>query len=95
MKKICYASFCFAVLVAAFGLAPAVIAEEETPAPVAEQQQTTGDDAQVQEQLASETLKKTTHGRSMLSRDDGDDPESGRFMRALSACIRYYTGSSN
>jgi len=37
-------------------------------------------------------LKKTAHGRTMLARE-GKDPEEGRFMRALTACIRYYTGS--
>lgn len=37
-----------------------------------------------------EILKRTTHGRNMLARE-GTDPEEGRFLRALSACIRYYT----
>jgi len=39
---------------------------------------------------SQEMLKKTTHGRNMLARD-AKDPEEGRFLRALSACIRYYT----
>ena len=45
------------------------------------------------ETVPAEVLKKTTHGRSMLAREE-NDPEAGRFTRALSACIRYYTGSN-
>ena len=92
MKKFYRSGLFFVAFSAAFLFVPAAIAEEETPAPTAEQQTPTTEE---QEQLTAETLKKTTHGRSMLSRDDGGDAESGRFMRALSACIRYYTGSSN
>ncbi len=39
----------------------------------------------------TEVLQKTTHGRNMLTRDS-NNPEDGRFLRALTACIRYYTG---
>lgn len=45
------------------------------------------------ETASQEVLKKTTHGRAMLARD-AKDPEEGRFLRALSACIRYYTGGN-
>ncbi|MBS1371717.1 MAG: hypothetical protein HPZ91_17365 [Lentisphaeria bacterium] len=85
MKKMYRLGLFCAVASSAFLFVPAAAAEEAAPA--AEQQQT--------EAAPAEILKKTTHGRGMLSRDNADDPESGRFMRALLACIRYYTGSSN
>ena len=98
--KQCYRSGLFpAVLAVVFLLGSAAVAGEgETPAPTAADRQETvtrTPAADEQEQQVAETLRKTTHGRSMLSRDDGGDPESGRFMRALIACIRSFTGSAN
>ena len=88
---------CWLFIVCSIALVPAAsAADAETPAPGASQSfQEQKAPAQTQEQQAEETLRKTTHGRSMLARDDGGDAESGRFMRALSACIGSYTGSSN
>jgi len=83
MKKLIVLSFASTVILAAAATAQESSSTSEPSKTETASATTTSQDV----------LKKTTHGRAMLTRES-EDPEEGRFMRALTACIRYYTNGN-